>query len=86
MSDYSSDEPVWHQKEIWERTAACNISFIPSPDQVQEAISWVNDNVRNEDGTVGLKKVVNHFMAWYSRGLTYCYASCLILENFFVLL
>ena len=43
-SDYSSDEPTWRQKQIRKRTVARNISFTPSPDQVQEAIAWVKDN------------------------------------------
>ena len=50
MSDHSLDKPAWRQKQIRERTAACNISFIPSTDQVWEAIEWVNDNQCNEDG------------------------------------
>ena len=29
---------------------------------------WVNDNV---ECTVERKKVVDHFMAWYNKGLTY---------------
>ena len=33
-----------------------------TPDQVREAIAWINDNARNENGTMGWKKVVDHFI------------------------
>ena len=62
MSGYSSDEPEWRQKQLRERAAAHSISFTPTPDQVREAIAWINDNARNENRTVGWKKVVDHFI------------------------
>ena len=62
MSGYSVDQPEWRQKQLWERAAACNISFTPTPDQVREAVAWINENARNENGTVGWKKVVDHFI------------------------
>ena len=35
---------------------------------MREAVAWVNNNARNPNGTVGWRKVVDHFTHWELAG------------------